>query len=350
MGGKSSLNTVYVKGADYVKAICCVVAVIFLCDIDAGASAHLVITCLGKIEPALAAGDEEKGTKKKWEKVCDVLGDAAGRVIAKQLCCNLGGNTSVRNESPLVWKEKGYFRRARDLGQVFTAPRDFVLESIVLRTGNAHLAFLGGAAGAEVFVQFFQVTGTPKIDDNGTPPGTKAKHGFSTNHRCDDFVAGVAYRPLRVVSGGRLPNLAEGGDGKLTYMRWTFKGGDPLCFQKGRRYVFMVGFVKGAPERNFTLGNRNNAGSPRKPAMVDGLDTYPGGWALRREGNGKRPPLKVPGLQPHADPALLERLRAESSFPAGRARYAIPPTCEGYPDVDTYRDFEFYIIERGGTR
>jgi hypothetical protein len=98
-------------------------------------------------------------------------------VIIRQVSANLGGNTSVRNQLPLVWKDKGYFQRARDLGQVFTADRDFVLDAIVLRTGNGSLAFQSGAAGAEVFVQFFEVTGTPAVDDNGTPPGTQAKHG-----------------------------------------------------------------------------------------------------------------------------------------------------------------------------
>jgi hypothetical protein len=306
----------------------------------------LVVTELGRIAPGLSARDEQRGTPKKWARVRELLGADAGRVIVKQLGANLGGNTSVRNQSPLVWKDKGYFRRARDLGQVFTAPRDFTLGAIVLRTGNAHLAFLPGAAGAEVFVQFFEVTGKPVINDNGTPPGTQARHGFSTNHRCDDFVTGVKYKPLRVVRGGRLPDLAAHGEGKLTYVKWAFRGERALRFERGKRYAFMVGFVEPAAERNFTLANRNNASSPRAPAMADADDGYHGGWGLRREGSGKTPPLMVPGERAPADPALHERLKAESTFPAGDARYAIPPTCDGYPDVDTYRDLEFYLIGR----
>jgi tetratricopeptide (TPR) repeat protein len=307
---------------------------------------ELTITSLGRIGPGLSPQDELQGTPGKWDRVRKVLGVDAERVIIKQLGGNLGGNTSVRNEAPLIWKDKGYYRRARDLGQVFTAPRDFILEAIVLRTGNAHLAFLPGAAGAEVFVQFFDVTGTPVIHDNGTPPGTAAQHGFSTNHRCDDFVEGVEYKTLRVVTGGTLPDLAAEGEATLTYMKWAFAGPEPLRFQQGKRYAFMVGFVEPAPERNFTLCNRNNASSPREPAMMDGLDTYPGGWGLRREGSGKTPPLKVPGEQPPEDSATLMQLKRESAFAQGEARYAITPTCEGYPDVDTYRDLEFYIIER----
>lgn len=316
------------------------------CLYVSAARAELVITDLGQIGSGLSARDDHNGTKKKWIKVREVMGEDAQRVIVKQLSADLGGNTSVRNESPLIWKDKGYFRRARDLGQVFTAPRDFTLDAIVLRTGNDDLAFLPGAAGAEVFVQFFEVVGHPVINDNGTPPGTKAKHGFSTNHRCDDYVTGVSYESFRVIAGGKLPDLTSTGDGRLTYTKWAFTGTDSVRFEKGKRYAFMVGFVEPGSKRNFTLANRNNAASPRKPAMIDGLDTYPDGWSLRREGSGKTPPLKMPAKEPPADPAALRQLKAESAFPKGHARYAISPTCEGYPDVDTYRDLEFYIIER----
>jgi len=54
----------------------------------------------------------------------------------------------------------------------------------------------------------------------------------------------------------------------------------------------------------------------------------------------------VPGANPPADPAMLAQLKAESTFPEGDGHYAISPTCEGYPDVDTYRDLEFYLLER----
>jgi hypothetical protein len=265
------------------------------------------------------------------------------RVLVQQTQADMGGNTSVRNAWPLTWKESGYFQRARDLGQVFTAPRDFTLTALVLRTGNDRLAFLPGAADAEVFVQFFDVTGDPVINDNGTPPGTKATHGFSTNHRCDDFVTGVDYQPLMVVTGGRLPDLATGGGGKLTYMKWSFPRHDTLRFKAGRCYAFMVGLVEPGPDRNFTLANRNNAHSPRPPDIADPMDAYPGGWGLRREGNGTLPPTMFPGAQPPLDPGQRRQLELESTLPAGNARFALPPTCDGYPDVDTYRDLEFYL-------
>jgi hypothetical protein len=272
---------------------------------------------------------------------------APDRVLVRQTQADLGGNTSVRNALPLTWKEDGYFQRARDLGQVFTAPRDFTLTALVLRTGNDRLAFLSGAANAEVFVQFFEVTGDPVINDNGTPPGTKATHGFSTNHRCDDFVSGVEYQPRVLFTGGRLPDLAAGGDGRLTYMKWSLPRHGALRFQAGQRYAFVVGFAEPGPDRNFTLANRNNAHSPNPPDGADSLDPYPGGWGLRREGNGTLPPTMSPDAQPPADPNHRRQLESESIFPTGSARFALPPTCDGYPDVDTYRDLEFYLEAEG---
>jgi hypothetical protein len=79
---------------------------------------------------------------------------------------------------------------------------------------------------------------------------------------------------------------------------------------------------------------------------VDENDTYPGGWGIRREGNGRNPPLMFPGERPPTDPAKLRQLRDEASFPEGEARFAIPPTTDGYPDVCTYRDLEFYLLMR----
>jgi hypothetical protein len=92
-----------------------------------------------------------------------------------------GGSTSVRNtdRANLEWKDKGYYQRNRDLGQVFAPQNAFTLDAIVLRTGPSDSAVLSGTPGAKVFLQFFEVVGEPKINDNGTPQGTKAKHGFS---------------------------------------------------------------------------------------------------------------------------------------------------------------------------
>lgn len=277
------------------------------------------------------------------------------RTLVAQSAFERGGNTSVRNTAAahLDWKTNGYFQRNRDLGQVFTAERDCRLEAIVLRTGPDTGAVLAGAPGARVFLQFFEVTGTPRIHDNGTPAGTEARHGFSKNHRCDDYLTGVEYRPLLVATGGVFPQLPPTRDwegktngsaaGCLTYLRWALNGEARLPLEKGKRYAFMVGFEEPGRERGFTLANANAAGANAPPSLTDAHDRYHGGWGLRREGDGTTPPTMQPAAEPPGNAVQFARLRAEALFAEGPARFARAPTTDGFPDVDTYRDLEFYL-------
>jgi len=304
----------------------------------------LDVSSLGRIE-GMSETDEQDGSAEKWRAVQMLLGADGGRVAIQQVATDLGGNTSVRNNDPLEWKERGYYQRNRDLGQVFTAESAFTMDALVLRTGPDTAAFLEGSAGTPVFIQLFAVEGEPVIHDNGTPVGSRATHGFSTNHRCDDYVTGVRYRSIGVVTGGVLPDLTAGGDGRLVYMKWDLTEDDEPTFEAGRRYAFMIGIEEPGPERGFTLANRNNASSPEPPSIADSDDTYHGGWGLRREGNGRRRSRVERRTEP-SDAETRDRLKGESSFPGGDLRYAIPPTCDGYPDVDTYRDLEFYVIRR----
>lgn len=266
-----------------------------------------------------------------------------------------GGSTSVRNVNAkrLTWKSQGYYQRNRDLGQVFAPRQDFRLDAIVLRTGPSDSAVKAGAPGAELFLQFFEVVGDPHINNNGTPPGTDAKHGFSKNHRCDDFIEGVEYRSIHIVRGGRFPDLPPTKDirgeptgdnaGKLHYLRLDLTGADELVFKSGRRYAFMVGFTQPGPERAFTLGNNNAASAKAVPSLTDSHDYYHDGWGLRREGDGKVPPTMTGNPQPVSDPQFRRKLIRESLFDAPPGRYELAPTTDGYPDVDTYRDLEFYL-------
>ncbi len=268
---------------------------------------------------------------------------------------NMGGNTSVRNtdRDHLIWKTQGYYQRNRDLGQVFTPQSDIILDAIILRTGPADSAVLAGAPGAEVFLQLFEVEGRPELNDNGTPRGTAAKHGFSKNHRCDDYLTGVRYVPIMRAEGGRFPDLAPtkdlqgnelpGQNGRLTYLRWDLTGEDEVTLKSGKRYAFMVGFTEPGAHRGFTLANDNRAGR-KGPASLGGVeDAYAGGWAVRREGDGSVPPTMQPGESPPGDPRQREKMYRQSLFPSGESRYRLQPTTDGYPDVDTYRDVEFYI-------
>jgi hypothetical protein len=279
----------------------------------------------------------------------------ADRTVIQTTRSDPGGSTSIRNvDGPhLRWKSQGYFQRNRDLGQVFTPSQDFRLDAIVLRTGPSDNAVKAGAPGAEVFLQFFEVTGEPRINDSGTGPGEDARHGFSENHRCDDYIEGVKYRSMHIVRSGIFPGLPPTADrsgnptgdstGKFHYLRLDLTGADELAFKAGKRYAFMLGFIEPAPERAFTLGNHNAAGVNAAPSMTDAHDFYHGGWALRREGDGKIPPMMTGGPELPADARLRKRLISESLFYPQPARFQLSPTTDGYPDVDTYRDLEFYI-------
>ena len=277
------------------------------------------------------------------------------RVPIRQSVADMGGSTSVRNVDAdhLIWKTAGYYQRNRDLGQLFTPEKDFRLDAIVLRTGPSDNAVKAGAPGAKVFAQFLEVIGTPRINDNGTPKGTKARHGFSSNHRCDDFIEGVRYEPIRLVKGGVFPDIpstrdiegriVNGDAGKLVYIRWALLGPDEIACKAGHRYAFMVGFEEPGAERAFTLANHNAASSGAIPALTDASDVYHGGWALRHEGGGSLPPEMVPADEPPGAASVRKSLIDGSLFAVGSDRYTLAPTTDGYPDVDTYRDHEFYL-------
>ncbi len=269
---------------------------------------------------------------------------------------NLGGSTSIRREgrADLIWKsdpDDGYFQRNRELGQVFNLPANtsVKIDAIVLRTGNSSSAIKSGTANAGVYLQLFEAVGTPVINNNGTPRGTDATHGFTTNHRADDFIEGITYNSLLVTSGGTFPNIpatTTGGDqaGHLRFLRWNLTEDDELILDggpNGKRFVFMVGFENDAPNQGFTLGNNNFASDGSNPAFLKDVNGKEW-WGVRREGDGTLPPTRIPGANPPADPATRTALENESLFETNH-QLTLQPTTDGYPDVDTYRSFEFYI-------
>jgi len=264
------------------------------------------------------------------------------------------GGPSIRNtdREHLTWKKEGYFQRNRDVGQVFMPKQDIHLDALVIRIGPEENAVMAGAPGAELFLQFFKVIGEPSINDNGTPLWTDSKHGFSKNHRCDDFIEGVTYCPIHIARGGIFPKLPPTMDMKgkptsdttaiLQYLRFDLTG-DELVFKGGKRYAFMLGFVEPGLGRSFAVGNWNHAKRKVPPSLTDKYDTYHDGWALRREGDGTIPPTMVDNKKQPKDAALLEKLVKESLFKTPPDRFNLLPATDGYPDVDTYRDLEFYL-------
>ncbi len=275
----------------------------------------------------------------------------------QQSAADMGGSTSVRNEpsNSLEFKSSGYFQRSRDLGQVFVSPTSGAVHRLIVRTGNSDAAVLSGVAGKELFVQWFEVEGDPVINDNGTPRGSESKHGFSKNHRCDDFIEGVVYRSLKIARGGTFPELPAtcnvGGEptgknaAKLTYLEFKFDTQDRVMLQAAKRYAFLIGLVNRGVSSGFTLANSNRAADPA--AVPDDLtrESAVGGWGIRREGDGNPKPTLRSQSEPEAGSDMRELMLNESMLPEGQSRFDIPPQTDGYPDVDTYRDLEFYVIQ-----
>ncbi len=284
----------------------------------------------------------------------------------------LGGNTSIRNESAttLQWKGEdstngtGYFQRNRDLGQVFNVPpgHDLVPRSLVLRTSRGHNAIMQGAPGAPLYVQFFEVHDLPgdsaRINENGTPVGTRATHGFNPDlNRADDFVEGVRYTPIARFEVGPFPDIEPttqfayrrpGNEphgeqpGHLRYFRIHLPPDHSLVLTAGQRYAFLVGFSKPGQNRGLALAITSTVHEKAPPAFnldANGLII----WGIRREGNGRLPPTMFESPDPPKDPAKLQTAIEDAIFPANHWE-KIPPTSDGFPDVDTYRTLE-YVIE-----
>lgn len=254
------------------------------------------------------------------------------------------GSTSIRNvpKAELAWKDKGYFERNRDLGQVFNLPpgRDRAVEAVVVRTGNSERAVWPGAPGAILTLQFLRVEGEPRIDDNGTSrsSGRRPDHGLSGQYRADDRIIGVRYIPIASASGGRFPALTLA-DGRLRHLRLSLGAGERVVLSGGGRYAFLVGIAAPASAAGFTLGNHNQAGSDADGELLRDPNGLPW-WGIRREGDGVFPPRQVPGAAPPED---AEAMRRQAMLPGGEDRFAQPPGSEGYPDVDTYRTLAFAV-------
>ena len=296
-----------------------------------------------------------------------------------------GGNTSIRREGGEFpfWKADpngngyGYYRRDRDLGQVFSVPTaianapeadELAVRSITVRTALGTKA-VGDVDDAPVRVQLFEVVsedGGPRVDENDTPPGTPASHGWDMSYnRADDKVVGVRYEPRFLSQVGRMPPLPatsrSGIDrsvpgrptasvtepGHLRYLRFEFDPALQPRLHAGRRYAFLIGFDEPGLNRRFALANQVVLGgvSVFDRQSAPALMTDPNGaawWGLRREGNGQLPPTMLNQPAPPSDAALRRRLLAQAAFPDDHY-HTVAPSSEGYPDVDTYRVFQFYV-------
>ncbi len=198
-------------------------------------------------------------------------------------------------------------QRDRDLGQTFlTGDRPVRLDALYLRVGPGAAAVLPGASGAPVAVQWFAVTGTPRLNDHGTP-GFAGRFDRLRSPELDDYLEGEQYFPLRVVEG-RLPGSLHRSD----YLKLDFTDEDEFVLEPHRTYGFLLMFRERAADRNLTLANQYYGTYTPDPA------NRLRGHAIRREG--------------------------APAFPDDwRARLTQPPGTLGFPDVCTHRDLHFVV-------
>lgn len=233
-----------------------------------------------------------------------------------------GGNTSFRfittrkvdaNKYPtngvtvFARAEREQPQRDRDLGQTFLSGAQRVkLDALYLRIGHGDIAVLDGAPGARVAVQWFKVTGQPRLNDHGTP-GFAGRFDRATSPELDDYLEGETYTSLRVIEG-RLPDTLHKGD----YLKLDFTGEDELTLEPHRTYAFLLMFLDRGAQRGMTLANQYYGSYTPDPANKFA------GHGIRREGT----------------PAFPEDWHA---------RLTQAPGTLGFPDVCTFRDLHFVV-------
>lgn len=249
-------------------------------------------------------------------------------------------------------KEIPYIKRDRDLGQTFhiegTTP--VKLKSLTIRLGFGDNAVRQCMYGKKVSVQFFEVSGEARLNNNGSDNGTEAFHGFphdrlrnNISAERDDFLSGEKYEQIAIFRNFTFPSTEDFGFGKDAtvppanerlkgrLLEFSFPDNNAIILEPGRQYAFMILVDRKGKNNGFTLAN-NYTGS------------YPGGHAIRRDGSGNFPLVAADPSGSFRSPANKEAYKS-AHFPASlRKRLSIQPSTNGYPDVDTWRDL-FFIVE-----
>lgn len=248
-----------------------------------------------------------------------------------------------------------FYARDRDLGQTFTTPADgkpFRLDAVTLRVGPAAADFDGGLEDArergEVFIQIFEVSGVPVINDNGTTGDvltSKAYPHAKTKALADDYITGERYTTLLVASGGRLPGDFKMGNGNPgepdahstgSLLRFDLAKTGGVVLQPGRVYAFMVGFEKSGASMALPIDNWDYLNTAKATEEQIKWGVYKGGHAIRREG-------RVPEPWKNLDRAFSDDPSWARFAERREERLAQEPGTWGRPDVDTYRDLVFWI-------
>lgn len=293
------------------------------------------------------------------------------KVVASFNQSSPGGNTSVANDLDYNFKWSGhsshnatgfgyftpegqeiaYVKRNRDIGQTFTItdknPQN--LAYITLRLGFGDNVVRPDMYGQYISLQLFEVRRERVLNNNGSDTTMNAFHGYPHNryqqiipHDRDDFFEGIKFEPIAVVRGFKFPEKEAFGfekdenidpdhaNLKGRYLNFNLPEKHQIQLEPGKAYAFLVMIDSLGVDRGFTLGN-----------LMHGH--YPGGHGIRREGHGIFPPLTAHPGYGFDHPVNEEAVRT-SLFPADFSdRIKISPGTNGYPDVDTWRDLEFYI-------
>lgn len=302
----------------------------------------------------------------------DVVGSFSSKnIVASYLQYDTGGNTSVAFDTNNKFKWSGetpygsggfgyfttngeeipYIKRDRDLGQTFKvkSANPVMLKSIILKLGYGSNVVRESTYGNAVSLQIYEVKGTAKINDNGSPEGVEAFHGYPHNRPAeeiasnrDDFIERETYESIAVIRGFKFPETKDFGvtentidpnakllKGKL--LRFTIPEEFQLKLSPDKTYAFMVMLDNQCDNCGFTLAN-NYYGE------------YEDGHGIRRGGNGIFPPATANPMADFTHNSNKEAMKS-AHFPTNfKKRIKIKPGTNGYPDVCTYRDL-FFMIE-----
>lgn len=219
--------------------------------------------------------------------------------------------------------------RDRDLGQTFlTGDQGFKVDAVYLRVGPSDNSVAMGAQMARVALQFFEVEGTPRLNDNGTHGFLRDAQGHPIFSRklspqLDDFLEGETYRCIHVAQGV-LPQSLKHGD----YLTFKLTGSDQIVFSPHKSYAFLLIFVERGQDRSMSLANKyfgTYTPDPNNPFV---------GHGIRREGGTGQP--QAPFFRPDLPDDFQVRLGQQ-------------PGTLGFPDVDTFRDLFFAITAVPGS-
>ena len=260
--------------------------------------------------------------------------------------------------NPMDPADSNYLTKDRGVGQTFTTPvgEPFRLDAITLRVGVAPLENnISRALGEAAFIQIFEVTGTPVINNNGTSGTTQVSVFYPNQPKANDYITGETYTTLMVAKGFLFPGaLTEGQNNTLdfttsstgTLLRFDITATGGVFLQPDRKYAFLIGFENAAlnralPVNNWPYLNPGSGGASSEALQLTG--PYAARHAFRREGRFEFPESNLREALENVDANDPVAYSKSSFWPVLSQRLAQQPGTWGRPDVDNYRDLAFWI-------